>query len=174
MFENLSYKQKLIGITVIAVLLFITANKRSYQVTKQAYNQVKDLETKLAYVNASTSNVSQMQYELELYDKVIGVQGVEPEEIQQRILDFTTAYNDVKVLRLEEIHLAESNGFNIMTNQMILEGDFNALTHIIYEFEKKFEFSNIVSVSFLKEKEYQTRKTKLRVKVIFQNYEKVK
>jgi len=172
-FANFTYKQKIIGVGVLAILLFFTANKRSFKITKQAYVQASELKEKLNYVNASNSNVGQMQNELNLYDRVIGVQGVKPEDVQQSILDFTTSFENVNVFGMEEIHIAESKGFNIMTNQLILEGNYNSLIEIIYEFEKEFEFSTIVSIAFLKEKEYQTRKNKLRVKVIFQNYEKV-
>ncbi|GAA4272063.1 hypothetical protein U6A24_11190 [Aquimarina gracilis] len=172
MFANLTYKQKLLGLVVLGVLLFFAANKRSFKITKQAYNQVKQLEDKLNYVNASTTDIGETQAELSFYDKIIGKQGVEPEEIQQEILDFATQYDQVLVYNLDEIHLAESNGFSIISNQLTLEGDFNALLEVVYAFEKEFKFSNIVSVSFVKEKEYQTRKNKLRVKIIFQNYEK--
>jgi len=171
-FSNLTYKQKLIGLVVLGVLLFLAANKRSFKVTKQAYNQVRQLEDKLDYVNSSTTDISQTQIELQFYDKIIGKQGVAPEEIQQQILDFATSYDNITVFNLDEIHLAQSNGFNVISNQLTLEGDFNSLLEIVYAFEKEFKFSNIVNVSFQKVKEYQTRKSKLRVKIIFQNYEK--
>ncbi|MDO6758574.1 hypothetical protein Q4566_00060 [Tamlana sp. 2_MG-2023] len=173
MFTNLTYKQKLCGVGLLAVLLFFTANKRSFKVTKQAYIQSSKLEEKLNYINDSNSNVSDLQNELDLYDRIIGVQGVQPEDVQQSVLDFTTEFINVDVFGMEEMHFSESNGFKIITNQLILEGDYNSLIEVIYEFEKKFEFSSIVSVSFQKEKEYLTRKNKLRVKIIFQNYEKI-
>ncbi|WP_159025829.1 hypothetical protein [Aquimarina sp. Aq78] len=172
MFANLTYKQKLIGLIAIGILLFMAANKRSFKITRQAYDQVQELEDKLEYVNSSTTDVTQTQVELKFYDKIIGKQGIEPEEIQQQILDFTSSYDNVYVFNLDEIHIAESNGFNVISNQLTLEGDFNALLEIVYAFEREFKFSNIVSISFTKEKEFQTRKNKLRVKIIFQNYEK--
>ncbi|WP_152538584.1 hypothetical protein [Aquimarina macrocephali] len=172
MFANLTYKQKLIGLIAIGILLFMAANKRSFKITRQAYDQVQQLEDKLEYVNSSTTDVTQTQVELKFYDKIIGKQGIEPEEIQQQILDFTSSYDNVYVFNLDEIHIAESNGFSVISNQLTLEGDFNALLEIVYAFEKEFKFSNIVSISFTKEKEFQTRKNKLRVKIIFQNYEK--
>ncbi len=172
MFANLTYKQKLIGLIAIGILLFMAANKRSFKITRHAYDQVRELEDKLEYVNSSTTDVTQTQTELKFYDKIIGKQGVEPEEIQQQILDFASTYDNVYVFNLDEIHIAESNGFNVISNQLTLEGDFNGLLEIVYAFEKEFKFSNIVSISFVKEKEFQTRKNKLRVKIIFQNYEK--
>ena len=172
MFANLTYKQKLIGLGCLAILLFLAANKKSFKLTKHAYEQVQQLENKLDYVHASTVDSKVTYKQLNFYDKIIGKQGVTPEEIQQQILDFTTGFTAINVFNLEEIHLAESNGFDIISNQLILEGDYNSLLEIVYEFEKKFKFSNIVSVSFTKEKEYRTRKSKLRVKIIFQNYEK--
>ena len=172
MFANLTYKQKLLGLMGVVVILSLAANKRSFKVTRQAYNQVKELEDKLEFVNSSTTDISQTQLELKYYDKILGKQGVDPEEIQQEILDFTSSFEEVYVFNLDEIHLAESNGFNVISNQLILEGNFNSLLEIVYAFEREFKFSNIVSISFVKEKEFQTRKDKLRVKIIFQNYEK--
>ncbi len=172
MFTNITYKQKLIGLVILSVLLFITANKRSYSVTKQTYNQVKELEEKLNYVNASSQDIDGLQNELAIYDRIIGKQGIKAEDIQQKILDYSTQYNTVGVVNLEEIHIAESNGFTIISNQLIVEGDFNSLLELVYSFETDFNYSNIVSVSFTKEKEYQTREDKLRAKIIFQNYEK--
>ena len=173
MFENFTYKQKLIGLGVLTVLLFFVANKRSFNITKQAYKQAKELNEKFDYVSKSSANVLEIQDELALYDKIIGIKGVAPEDVQQNILDFTTSFAEINVFGMEEIHFAESNGFTIITNQLILEGEYNNLIEVIYEFEKKFEYSNVVSVSFLKEREYKTRKNKLRVKIIFQNYEKI-
>jgi len=170
-FENLTYKQKIIGLAVLAVLLFLAANKRSFRITRQAYNQVSSLEEKLEYVNSSTSNVQQIQQELDLYDKIIGVQGLDAESVRQNILDFTTSSSEVSVWDMEEIHIAQSNGFKLFTHQLTLEGDYNALIDMIYKFEKEFKFSSIISVGFYKEKEYRSRKSKLRAKIIFQNYE---
>ena len=173
MFENFTYKQKLIGLAILTVLMFLTANKRSFRITKQAYQQAKGLKEKLQYVNATGASVTDLQNELALYDKVIGVQGVTPEEVQQHVLDFASSFPNVSVFGMEEIHMAESNGFTIMTNQLILEGDYNSLIDVIYAFEKRFEFSNVVSIAFVKEKDYQAKKNIVRVKVIFQNYEKI-
>lgn len=97
MFANLTYKQKLIGLIAIGILLFMAANKRSFKITRQAYDQVQELEDKLEYVNSSTTDVTQTQVELKFYDKIIGKQGIEPEEIQQQILDFTSSYDNVYV-----------------------------------------------------------------------------
>ncbi len=172
MFKNLTYKQKLVGLGFLAVILFLTANKRSFSVTKNAYAQVQDLEKKIDYISTSNQGIDEMQNELAFYDKVIGKQGVRAEEVQQKILDYSTEQLQTNLVSIEEIHVAESNNFTIITNQLLIEGDFNALLEAVYNFEKKFKYSKIVSISFDKIKEYQTRKDKLRVKIIFQNYEK--
>ncbi|WAC02704.1 hypothetical protein N7U66_03260 [Lacinutrix neustonica] len=138
--------------------MFFAANKRSFTITKQAYTQIGELKEKLNYVNASTGNIGQLERELKLYDRIIGIQGMEPEIVQQSILNFTTSFEKVGIFGMEEIHVAESDGFSIITNQLILEGDYNSLIEIIYEFEKEFESSNIVSIAFSKEKEYRDPK----------------
>ncbi|WP_298487853.1 hypothetical protein [uncultured Maribacter sp.] len=121
----------------------------------------------------SSHDSQQLQKQIHLYDKLIGSQNVEAEEIQQSILDFATGYESIKIDKLSETHISESNGFEVITNQLTLEGNFQSLIEVIYEFEKKFKVSSIVSINFIKEKKYDQRKSRLKVQLIFQNYEKV-
>lgn len=172
MFSDITYKKKLIVLFILIALVFLVANKQSFSVTKNAYQQIKELEHKLKYVNSSTQGIDEIQSELAIYDKLIGRQGLKPEEIQQQILNFISKINEIKLINIAEIHQAKENGFHIITNQLIIEGGINELLKTIYAFEKNFAYANIVSIDFKKEREFQTRKLKLRVKIIFQNYEK--
>lgn len=172
MFENLSYKQKLAGLGIVLIMLLMVANKRSFRATKDAYRQMKEVESQLAYMKASSFNSKELQTQIALYDDLIGQQHTETYVVQQSILDFANKFPKITIMELSETHLAESNGFVVKTNQLILEGDFQSLTETVYDFEKRFKNASLVSVSFLKERDFKKRKNRLRVKLIFQNYEK--
>lgn len=172
MFENITYKKKLFGLSVLIIVLFLAANKRSFKVTKASYDNYKELEAKLEDINSSTINLNKIQADILLLDNLIGKQGVSPEEAQQSILDFMTEYDYVNIVNLEEVHFASGNGFNIYTNQLVLEGEFNNLIKVVYAFEKEFSLSKVVSISFNKEKNYNSRREELKVNIMFQNYEK--
>ena len=93
--------------------------------------------------------------------------------VQQEILDFVTHGGyDVKIESVDEVHEASDNKFLIYSNQLTMEGTFEELLKVVYDFEKKFKYSRVVNINFFKKKDYRTRRTKLYAKIIFQNYEK--
>lgn len=172
MFERYSYKKKLIGLSIVVALLLLTANKKSFKVTKQAYGQLKEAKEQLEFMRMSGQDSQTLQEQIKLYDGLIGKQDIEPSVAQQSILDFATQYEDVIIDELKETHFSSMDGFEVITNQLILEGSYQALTRAVYDYEKKFNISSLVSIDFYKEKNFAKRTSELKVLLIFQNYEK--
>lgn len=172
MFEGYSYKKKLIGLSIFLVLLLLTANKKSFKVTKQAYGQLKEVKEQVEFMRISGKGSQSLQEQIRLYDGLIGKQDIEPSVAQQSILDFATQYEDVKIDELKETHFSNTNGFDVITNQLVLRGSYQALTRAVYDYEKKFDISSLVSIDFYKEKNFEKRTTELKVLLTFQNYEK--
>ena len=173
MFSQYTYKQKFFGLIIIFVLLLLVANKKSFSITKARFNEVKDIEQKLLFVNNTNQDIMSLTKEIAYLDDIIGKQGIPPDIVQQEMLDFISTYNNVKLVTIDEIHYAQSNGFDIFSNRLVLEGTFNSLTTVVYDFEKQFKNSRLVSVNYEKIKNYNHRKDKLQVSIIFQNYEKI-
>ncbi|MBR9855762.1 MAG: hypothetical protein GYB37_14485 [Algicola sp.] len=172
MFENYTYKKKLIGLCILLVLLLLAANKKSFRVAKQAFGQLQEVKEQLEFMKTSSIGSKELQQQLSYYDRLIGKQNVEPEAAKQSILDFATKYNNVKINELKETHFSHANGYDVITNQLILEGSYASLSEILYDFEKKFDTSSLVSFAYYKEKNYKKRTSELKVHLIFQNYEK--
>ena len=158
---------------VLFVLLLLVSNKRSFRLTKNAFEQVKSIEDKLEFVNQSNQGIDELRAGILSLDRAIGKQGVAPEIVQHNILDFCAKFPKIRLITMDEIHYASSNGFDIYSNQLVLEGTFNALTAVVYAFEKEFSQSKIVSISYEKIKHYNNKKDKLHVRILFQNYEKI-
>lgn len=173
-FQNFTYKQKIIGLLVFSIILFFTAKKRSYMLAKNAYIQVKDVENKLNYIGSGNTNIEALKTEILYYDTLIGSQDITPEEIQQDLLDFSASIDNVDVVGIEEIHEAQTNGFNIITNRLVVEGDFNALLHFMYSLEKKLAVACITSVTFSKGDKFASNNKKTRIILTFQSYDKNK
>ena len=172
MFDNISYKKKLIGLLVLFVVMLLAANKRSFRATRTAYHQMNEIRSQLEYLQTSAIDSRHLETQLALYDNAIGKQNVEWDMVQQSILEFATQFESVAVDGLSETHLSASNGFEVITYQLTLEGSFYTLTNAIYAYERQFKMSKLVSVNYTKEKSYNDRKDKLKVQLIFQNYEK--
>lgn len=169
-FEKFSYKQKLIGLILTVVLLFIVARKRSYLVAIDTYNQVEEIENKLAYIENSTNDIASISNEVRYYDDIIGSQNISPEEVQQKILNFSPNIQGVELIGIKEIHKAIRNDFLIITNRLLVEGDYNSLLKLIYEYEKTFTSAIITNIEFSNR---EKNKGKISLIITFQNYDKV-
>jgi len=173
MFENLTYKQKFLAIIAISVLLGFTAYKRSFKLTLDAFSEYYELNEKLEEISSSSTTIQEVDTEIRFLDNLLGEESMEPVLVQQEILDFVThKSNSVIVFDLAEVHEASDNKFLIYTNQLTIEGSFEELLKMVYEFEKEFPYSRVVNTSFFKKKDFKTRRIKLYAKLIFQNYEK--
>jgi len=173
MFENLTYKQKFLGLIAISVLLGLAAYKRSFKLTIDAYNEYNELREKLHEIKSSSNTIHELDAEILYFDNLLGKENMESVLVQQEILNFVTNKSvAVSVFELAEVHEASDKEFVIHTNQLTIEGGFEALLKMVYEFEKEFPYSRVVNTSFFKKKDFKTRRIKLYAKIIFQNYEK--
>ena len=174
MFENIAYKKKFLALIVLVVIFAITAYKRSFAVTIEAYSNLESSKIKLAQVSNSKQKIATLNAEVSYLDKIIGKKAANADVVQQEILN---SFNDIgstsSLVRLEEIHLANNNYFNIYTNRLVLSGDYKNLLKATYHYEKEFDFSRVVSIRFYVDKDAKTRRKKLFEQLIFQNYEKV-
>lgn len=170
MFENHSYKSKLVGVILVFIVLFFVANRRSYKTTFESYKRMERLENELNLMNSSPVSMPRLKKEKDYYDKLIGKTNINSEEIQHDIINFLSSF-DVKIKKMNEVHFSSFKGFEVVTNHLILRGDFRTLLNIIHNFEKKNDFSRIVSVSFYRNSK-KSRSNNIEVNIIFQNYRK--
>ena len=112
MFSQYTYKQKFFGLIIIFVLLLLVANKKSFSITKARFNEVKDIEQKLLFVNNTNQDIMSLTKEIAYLDDIIGKQGIPPDIVQQEMLDFISTYNNVKLVTIDEIHYAQIKPFD--------------------------------------------------------------
>ncbi len=175
MFENLSYKKKFFALLGLMVVLGITAYKRSFSMTIDAATVLEESKQKLAKVNNSQQRITNLASEVAYLDKLIGKEVANPDVVQQEILNtFTEISTKTDLVKLEEIHKASDEYFNIYTNRLVLTGNYGDLLKTTYNYEKEFDFSRVVSLQFYIEKEPRTRRKRLFEQIIFQNYEKIR
>ncbi|SEK30153.1 hypothetical protein SAMN04487910_0198 [Aquimarina amphilecti] len=175
MFENISYKKKFFALLALMVVLGITAYKRSFIMTLDASQLLEESKVKLEKVSNSQQRITNLIAEVSYLDKLIGKEVANPDIVQQEILNtFTDIKSETKLVKLESIHKASDEYFNIYTNRLILTGDYGDLLKTTYNYEKFFDFSRVVSLRFYIEKEPRTRREKLFEQIIFQNYEKIR
>lgn len=174
MFATLSFKKKLIALLVIIFIMGISAYKRSYSKTFNAISELKNSKEQLEVVKNSQNKITSLKNEVMLLDNVIGKHAANPDIVQQEILNtFSQFDTKTELVKLEEVHKAKNNYFNIYTNRLLVSGSYNNVIETCYAFEKAFEYSRVVSLSLYTKKDSRTQRKKLFEQIIFQNYEKI-
>lgn len=175
MFNNLTYKQKFFAVIIGFVILFLAVYKKNIRHTLAAKKELNIVENQLANINQSHYMLFSLKEQVKNLDNIIGGNNLKPELVQSSILDFITKQNnEVNVVSIDDVHMYLDVEFKVYSNQIIVEGMFNNLVDLLYNIEKKYKESRVVSTKLYSKKNYQTKKTKLYLKIILQNYEKNK
>lgn len=171
MFEKYSYKNKFTALLVVFVMLVITAYKRSFHTLFQVMKEHKTLSEKTNDINKKANNSEKLHREINYLDRVIGKDGITKEMVQQGIISFaSTEAPTVSINDLQPTHVFSDENYRIISNQLDITGNCNQLLTLGYAFEKRFDYSRIVSMNFYTTKKNNTSEV-LHLKMIFQNYE---
>ncbi|NMH85968.1 hypothetical protein [Flavivirga algicola] len=175
MFKNLTYKRKFFLVLIGFVLLFLASYKKTFKHTLAAKKELNHVRQKLANTNNSFNNLYALKNDIKTLDKLIGGRSLNPVHVQQKILDFISKTDPtINIVSIEDVHIFSGKEFLIYSNQIELEGAYESLVKLLYETEKKFKDSRVVSSEFYSKKNYRTNKETLFLKIILQNYEKAK
>ena len=171
MFNQYTYKQKFTALLVLFVMLVITAYKRSFSQLIASYGEYKTLSAKINEFKNKSHDLGKLQKDVAALDQILGKGGKSKEIIQQEIINFVAnKHPEVAIDNIQPIHFFNDENFTIVTNQIVLTGNSNQLLKTVYDFEKEFETSKIVSMQFFTVKK-NDKEEKLNLKLIFQNYE---
>ncbi len=175
MFKNLTYKRKFFAILVGFLLLFMASYKKTFKHTLNAKKELSLVKEKLSNNENSLNDLYTLKNEISSLNKTIGGQTLNPELVQQKLLDFISKneYN-ATIVSIEDVHLFSDSRFLIYSNQIELEGSYHDLVHMLYEIEKHFKNSRVVSTQLYSKKNYRTNTKNLFLKIILQNYENTK
>lgn len=171
MFNQYSYKFKFKFLLVFFIILSIAAYRRSFSNLILLYKENIVQREKKALMNNQTPNIKALSTQVARLDKLIGKEGIEKEKIQQEIIDFSVKNSsEISINDLQPIHNFVYDDYQVYTYQVDLTGGYNELLDLTYKFEKQFDFSKIISLTFYTDKK-NSKKEILHLKLIFQNYE---
>lgn len=173
MLEKISHKRRFFIVILLLVLLFLAVYKKTYQPIFQLNKELNASYQLVENVTQPFAKIESLKNELSVLDKVVG-NSENHALIQQKILDFITTHAlHVSVVNIADSHMYKgNNAFSILTNKIILTGNYETLLNTIYTIEKEFKASKIVSAKFYSKKNYSTNKTELLLELYFQNYGK--
>lgn len=172
-FEQYSYKQKNLLLLILSALLLIVCYKRAISITLDLMTLNDELKVKTQEAENSQQTVFAKQKLNKALDRVIGKENVPKEKVQQSFVSFFEMHREnVQLLSMEEPFVYIHPDFNIYSHRVILEGGFNDLHRLINDIEEKFEYAQLLNVTYQVERELRTKSNRLQATLILQNYDK--
>lgn len=171
-FAQYSYKHKFYALLAVALMLSVAAYRRSFSTCLSAILEYRDLKEKSALVASKSNDLGSLSSEVAMLDNMVGKGNVEPETVQQNIVAFAGRFSGTRIFDLQPIHQYADGGFNVVTNQLEVTGNYASLLKMAYGFEKEFKYARIVSMKFYTIKKHNVPDV-LHLKLIFRNYESI-
>jgi hypothetical protein len=172
MFQNLSYKQKSFFLILVLALLIATATKRCFYPLFCLIKENKNLKQQQYNIKLGSEKLKNLTGEIAAMELLVGKNMSDGVNVQKSILDFIISkHQKLSITNLGQEHIWINGDMTIKTNQIELTGNLDELIGVVFECEKQFQDSRVVSSCFFLKKENEEKKI-LCLKIIFQNYEK--
>jgi len=164
-------------LVVALLLIFVLAYKFSFARTFEQNRKITLLENDIT-INSSIAekliSIKQREKNVIMLLKGSAVEGV---SIQNQLLKVLTNPNfrNTKNYQLIDFktpheYLDKETNTVIITYNFKLQGSYNTLLNVLYNLEQKQSLGNIISVNFLKEKDFSRRRDYLTCEVLLQRF----
>ncbi len=177
MFNNLTYKKKVMYLFAGFVILLILSYSLSIRRTVKLGEICTNLEEQKESLQNAPSKIQKIGNELNNINAMIGKDMHVDMDVQSAILEKTGHYCQHQRLTLKSFpktHYYKDKDYLVMTNKLVVEGEFIKILKLIYKFEQKFQLGKIISVQFEKERDRKTKRMKLYGSLFIQNVKHIK
>lgn len=154
------------------ILVFI-CYRLAYSKTFSLYDSYQELKRE----HVLFENIPKQQYLLNKQnrqlDSLLGEYQIGGTSLQNNLLKSVNTNSDTLGLKLIEFHKAhtfERENFRVNSHAFTMEGSFEKLLYLLYNLEQRTTFGEIVHVRFEKKRDLRTRKERLEVELIVQNF----
>src|SRR5690606_32655935 len=122
-------------------------------------------------------NIPKQQYLLnkqnQQLDSLLGEYQIGGTSLQNNLLKSLNSNSDtlgLKLIAFHKAHIFEREKLKVNSHAFTMEGSFEKLLHLLYNLEQRTIFGEVVHVRFEKKRDLRTRKERLEVELIVQNF----
>jgi len=173
MFDRFTYKQKNYALLGVFVLLCMVSYKRSFSLTLNAQDEIAEQESQLAKTDNVQTDIESLVVQINQLNRNIGKSDIAPDKVSQEILSEISAFssnNPVELVQLEKTHSFQTVDFDIFSNQILVEGNYNGILSLSHYMENNFEYARLTNVELFTEENHNSKSKKLYGKLLFQHY----
>lgn len=173
MFDNLlpTYKKKVTALILGSLAFLILAYWLTISKTVIAYRTNNSMQERLAEASTVEKDISHYQQLLSNLDKQ-----QQNQFSQETLFEFSTNFcqeHKLVIKKMPQANIAVQNDYNIMTNLIEVEGNFIAITQLIYALEQEEKLGHIVSCQYQLAQNRESRKQELVAAIYLQNIQSV-
>lgn len=171
MIKNLTYKQRLAGLSVLALLSVFLVYFIALSETVRVKRNLDDVEGKLAGLEALPQKIKSAENELALLNRKIGEDIQGNQEFQKTLFDQVSGNCSKYSLVLRDfprIETFQDMGFTYLTGYARVEGPYIALLKMLYSLETGPSPGRILSVDFISAEDRRMNRLRLTMAVYFQ------
>lgn len=135
------------------------------------------IENNLSRSSNLPNQFDEINFQLQELQSVIGENARDGEDVRQNLLEVSSGYcqeNKIKLMEIPIASITNTNGYQVLTNQVILQGDFKALLGFIHRMEHEWHIARVMSAKFHLEKDLRQHMYYLHLNVCVQNINTIK
>ena len=171
----MSLKQKNIILIIGFIVLLWIAYQLSFSKTIELKKQHSKLKEEALLFENSTQKLLQLQKENQYYDSILKSKRISTDKsFQNNLLSTINSFADstnIKVVSFQNPHVFRQESAEIITYSFTLRGTFNQITQLIYQLEQQFKLGKVISVNYLKKRDYRRRSNYLECTILLQRIE---
>lgn len=161
------------SILIVGFLLLVgVAYQFAFSKTLEIKQTYDNLKTQDELFSSISQNIHILKQEEIYYNSLLEKYQISAESsFQNNLLTLLNEFsetNKMKVINFVDPHIFKYNNVKQETYVFTLEGDFNSIVNSIFNLEQHHKFGNIISVQFIKKKNYKNYKEFLQCTIFLQ------
>ena len=168
-------RQKNIALLIGFMVLLYLAYLLSFSKTLVARKQYRSVKQEALLLENSSVNLQRLQQKSNYLDSILTSKRIDTKtSFQSNLLTTINHYADttgLQIVAFDNPHSIDNQGATILTHSMTFRGSFHKITGLIYSLEQEFKLGKIISVRYLKKRDYRLRKDYLEATVLLQRFE---
>lgn len=168
----MNLKQKNIALFLGFIFSLWIAYQLSFSKTLELKKQHAALKQEAQLFENGAQKLLQLKQEDHYYDSIFKSKKISTDKsFQNNLLSTINAFADstmIKVVSFENPHVFEQEEAEILTYSFTLQGNFNQITRVIYQLEQQSKLGKIISVNYLKKRDFRRRSDYLECTILLQ------
>lgn len=154
-------KHKNIALILSFILLLWMAHELSFSKTLALSKEYHQLQKEILLFENGSQKLMTLQAQNKYYDSILKSKNIATHRsFQNTLLRTINSFADstnISISTFHNPHVFITDNTKIFTYSFSLKGNFNQITKLIYLLEQEFKLGKIISVNFLKKKDFRKR-----------------